>query len=143
MLTPTAAARHDDLDTGHGALARITVTTTSEYATVAVTGELDLSVTTQLHERVTTELRLSPAALILDLTDVTFCSSSALAVLLDAVTTAHARGIPSAIIATHRAILRPVELLQLGRILPIHHDHAEAHAWLSLVARLRDPAPTS
>ncbi|SEF37391.1 anti-anti-sigma factor [Amycolatopsis pretoriensis] len=142
MFTP-AAARHDDLDTGHGALARITVTTTCEHATVAVRGELDLSVTTPLHERVTTELRLSPAALVLDLTDVTFCSAGALAVLLEAVTTAHARGIPSAVIATHRAILRPIELLRLGRILPIHQDRAEALEWLSLVARLRDSEPTS
>ncbi|WP_233224059.1 STAS domain-containing protein [Amycolatopsis sp. CA-128772] len=116
---------------------RVTVTAGPGHTAVTVTGDLDLAVTASLHEQLEAELRGTPAALVLDLTGVTFCSAGALAVLLDVVTTAHARGIPCAIVATDRAVLRPVRVLQLDRVLPLHRDRAEAEDWLSLVRRLR------
>lgn len=116
---------------------RVTVTHPAGHAAVAVTGDFDLAVTASLHEQLEAELRRTPAALVLDLTGVTFCSAGALAVLLDVVTTAHARGIPCAIVATGRAVLRPVRVLQLDRVLPLHRDRAEAEDWLSLLRRLR------
>ncbi|MEV6825338.1 STAS domain-containing protein [Amycolatopsis sp. NPDC051102] len=119
------------------ARARVVVTTTAGHTAVAVTGDLDLSVTSSLHERLEAELSRRPAALVLDLAGVTFCSAGALAVLLDVVTTAHARGVPCAIVATDRAVLRPIRLLRLDRVLPLHADRAEAEDWLSLVRRLR------
>ncbi|SEF37760.1 anti-anti-sigma factor [Amycolatopsis pretoriensis] len=91
-------------------MTRTVAPTTS--ATVAVTGDLDLA-------------------------EVAFCSSGGLSVLLDAITEAHARGIPCAVIATQRAVVRPIRLLHLDRVLPLHSDRADAEAWLSLVARLR------
>ncbi|MEV4052044.1 STAS domain-containing protein [Amycolatopsis sp. NPDC049688] len=116
---------------------RVTVIPTAGHTVVAVTGDLDLTVTASLHEQLEAELRRTPEALVLDLAGVTFCSAGALAVLLDVVTTAHARGIPCAIIATGRAVLRPVRVLQLDRVLPLHADRAEAEDWLSLLRRLR------
>ncbi|MEV6828222.1 STAS domain-containing protein [Amycolatopsis sp. NPDC051102] len=115
----------------------IAVATTTDHATVAVSGEVDLSVTPRLRDLLAEELQLEPAALVVDLSDVSFCSAGGLSVLLDAVTTAHARGIPCAIIATHPAVLRPIRLLQLDRVLPVHHDRADAEDWLSLLHRLR------
>ncbi|WP_244180895.1 STAS domain-containing protein [Amycolatopsis pretoriensis] len=116
---------------------RFTVTTTADAATVAVTGDLDLSSTARLQERLDEEISLRPAALIIDLTAVGFCSSGGLSVLVTAVTNAHAGGIACAVIASQRAVVRPIKLLLLDRVLPVHPDRADAEEWLSLVARLR------
>lgn len=128
---------HRHLETGHRARTHITVTTTADAATVTVTGDLDLSTTPRLRDRLDDELKLRPTALVIDLDAVGFCSSGCLSTLLEAVTNAHARGIPCAVIATQRAVIRPVELLHLDRVLPIHADRTEAETWLALVARLR------
>ncbi|WP_103349856.1 STAS domain-containing protein [Amycolatopsis sp. CA-128772] len=117
--------------------AEVIVTTTAEHTTVAVAGELDLTVIDRLQARLTEELQLQPAALIIDLACVEFCSCGGLAVLLHAVTTAHDAGIPCAIVAASRPVLRPVRLLNLDRNLPIHPDRADVEQWLSLLARLR------
>jgi anti-anti-sigma factor len=117
--------------------ATITVTTTYEHTVVAIAGDIDLAVTAQVQERLHNELRLRPEALIIDLTDVAFCSSGGLSVLLEAVTTAHGGGLPCAVVAAQRAVLRPARLLRLDRHLPIHPTLADAETWLSLVAQLR------
>lgn len=132
---PGIVTDHRDIETGHRT--HLTVTTTADVTTVTVTGDLDLSTTPRLQDRLDDELKLRPAALIIDLDAVGFCSSGGLSTLLEAVTNAHARGIPCAIIATRRAVVRPVKLLQLDRVLPVHADRTEAETWLALVARLR------
>ncbi|WP_233223483.1 STAS domain-containing protein [Amycolatopsis sp. CA-128772] len=113
------------------------MTATADAATVVVAGDLDLSSTARLQERLDVELALRPPALISDLSEVEFCSSGGLSDLVNAVTNAHARGIVYAVIAGQRAVVRPNKLLLLDRILPIHADRADADEWLSLVARLR------
>ncbi|MFJ7212756.1 STAS domain-containing protein [Amycolatopsis sp. NPDC098790] len=113
------------------------MTTTADAATVTVSGDLDLATTPGLRDRLDVELKSRPSALIIDLEGVGFCSSGGLSALLEAATNAHARGIPCAIIATQRAVIRPIKLLQLDRVLPLHADRAEAETWLGLVARLR------
>ncbi|MEU4518957.1 STAS domain-containing protein [Amycolatopsis sp. NPDC024027] len=115
----------------------IMVTARHEHTTVAIAGEVDLAVTARVQDRLHDELRLRPEALIIDLTHVTFCSSSGLSALIEAVHDAHARGLPCAVIAGQRAVLRPIQVLHLDRVLPIHANRAGAEAWLSLVARLR------
>ncbi len=111
--------------------ARITVTSTASATTVATAGDLDLTSTARFQERLADEIHLRPAALILDLTDVTFISSHGLAILLEAVTTAHSHGITCAIIASHHAVLRPIKALRLERVLPVHTDHATAEMSLT------------
>jgi anti-anti-sigma factor len=137
MLETATTSRPREVVSWHRSPTTVTVTTTFEHTTVAVAGEIDLSVTAHLQDRLRDELRLSPGALIIDLTAVEFCSSGGLAVLLDTVTTAHARGLPCAIIATHRGLLRPIRLLRLDRVLPVHPDRADAETWLSLLPQLR------
>ncbi|WP_410675441.1 STAS domain-containing protein [Amycolatopsis sp. cmx-4-68] len=137
MPATATPCSHRDIDSGSLARTRLTVTTTADAATVAVAGDLDLSSTARLQERLGEELRLRPTALIIDLNGVGFCSSGGLSVLVDAVTNAHARGIACAVLASQRAVVRPIKLLLLDRILPIHADRADADEWLSLVARLR------
>ncbi|WP_410594842.1 STAS domain-containing protein [Amycolatopsis sp. lyj-23] len=126
-----------DLGTPHLTRTRITVTTTVDATTVSVAGDLDLATTPRLRDRLDEELKFRPAALVIDLGAVGFCSSSGLSALVEAVTGAHARGIPCAIVTTQRAVVRPIRLLRLDRVLPLHADRAEAETWLALVARLR------
>lgn len=109
---------------------RMAITTTADRTVVAVTGELDLSVTGRLATRLGEELDLAPRALVIDLTRLTFCSARALSVVLDAVTAARVTGIPVAVVADGRAVLRPVEALELGDVLPLYPTLAEAEAHL-------------
>ncbi len=137
-MPATAPPRsHRDAGAGCFARTRFSVITTADAATVAVFGDLDLSSTARLRCRLEEELSLRPVALVIDLEAVGFCSSGGLSVLVDVVTSAHARGIACAVIAGRRAVVRPIKLLLLDRVLPVHADRAAAEEWLSLVARLR------
>jgi anti-anti-sigma factor len=105
---------------------RIAITTTADRTVVAVTGELDLSVTGRLADLLGEELDLAPRALVIDLTHLAFCSARGLGVVLDAVAAARAAGIPVAVVADGRAVLRPVEALGLEAELPLYRTLAEA-----------------
>lgn len=107
---------------------RIAITTTAERTVVTVTGELDLAVTDRLAARLGDELDLAPRALVIDLTHLAFCSARGLSVVLDATAAARAAGIPVAVAAGGRAVLRPIEALGLGDALPLHRTLAEAEA---------------
>jgi anti-sigma B factor antagonist len=104
----------------------IAITTTAERTVVAVTGELDLPVTDRLAARLGEELDLAPRALVIDLTHLAFCSARGLRVVLDAVAAARATGIPVAVVADGRAVLRPVEALELDDVLPLYRTLADA-----------------
>jgi anti-anti-sigma factor len=106
--------------------ARMSITTTAERAIVAVTGELDLAVTDRLAARLGEELDLAPRALVIDLTQLAFCSARGLSVVLDAVAAARAAGIPVAVVADGRAVLRPVRALGLEDVLPLYRTLADA-----------------
>ncbi|MEV6907834.1 STAS domain-containing protein [Amycolatopsis sp. NPDC051071] len=114
----------------HVRCAGITVTTTADATVVAASGELDLTVTTRFQYLLADAVRHRPASLIVDLSGVTFISSRGLAVLLDNVTAAHAQGIPCAVIATHHCVLRPIRVLRLDRVMPVHTEHSAAEVSL-------------
>jgi anti-anti-sigma factor len=117
------------------AAARITVTTTAEAAVVTVTGEIDSTATERLGTQLALEIALGPRALLLDLTDVTFCSAQGLSVLITAKGDAHEAAIPCAIVTDRHALLRPIELLRLDRVLRVHHTFGDALDWLATQAR--------
>lgn len=105
---------------------RVAITATAERTIVTVTGELDLAVTDRLAARLGEELDLAPRALVIDLTRLAFCSARGLGVVLDAVAAARASGIPVAVAAGGRAVLRPVEALGLEDLLPLYRTLADA-----------------
>ncbi|WP_326834848.1 STAS domain-containing protein [Amycolatopsis rhabdoformis] len=111
--------------------ATIRVHAIAEATTVTVLGELDLAITDRLAEQLTAEIELRPRALVLDLTAVTFCSSQGLGVLLSAHESAGAAGVPFAVVTEQRALLRPLQLLGLDRVLLIHAGRTEARQWLA------------
>ncbi|MGW5722008.1 STAS domain-containing protein [Amycolatopsis sp. NPDC003865] len=105
---------------------RTAITTTADRTVVAVTGDLDLARTDHLASLLGEELELAPRALVIDLTGLDFCSARGLGVVLDAVSAARAAGVPVAVVAGNRAVLRPVQALGLADELPLHRTLAEA-----------------
>ncbi|MGK3204411.1 STAS domain-containing protein [Amycolatopsis sp. MEPSY49] len=105
---------------------RTAITTTAERTVVTVSGELDLARTDRLAALLREELDLAPRALVIDLTGLAFCSARGLGVVLDAVSAARAAGVPVAVVAGGRAVLRPVEALGLEDDLPLHRTLADA-----------------
>ncbi|VVJ16305.1 Uncharacterised protein [Amycolatopsis camponoti] len=105
---------------------------------VAAAGDLDLAVTDVLEALLDRELRRRPPALVVDTAAVTFCAARVLTILVDATADAVLRGVPFALAGRNRVLLRPIELLGLGRVLPIHRDTGEALSWLAAVPLLTD-----
>jgi anti-sigma B factor antagonist len=121
---------------GQAPVARFDVTTTAEAAVLSATGELDISVIGHLAGIIERELDLRPRVLVVDASAVTFCAARALTVLLTAAADAHAAGVPFAVVTRSRAVLRPLTVLGLERVLPVHGDLAEALDWLALLPDL-------
>ncbi|WP_410641119.1 STAS domain-containing protein [Amycolatopsis sp. lyj-346] len=117
------------------------VTATAEATIVAIRGEVDLPVLRRLRTRVGEEIDLAPRALVLELSGVSFCGAGGITELLVAASEAHVSGVPFAIAAAGRAVLRPIRVLGLERLLPVHGTAEEALEWLAVLPRLRSSGP--
>ncbi|MEV5717711.1 STAS domain-containing protein [Amycolatopsis mediterranei] len=115
----------------------LTVTATAEATIVAIRGEIDLPVLSRLRTRLGEEIDLAPRALVLDLPEVSFCGAGGITELLVAASEAHVSGVPFAIAAAGRAVRRPIRVLGLERLLPIHESVEAALDWLAVLPRLR------
>lgn len=120
----------------------MTVTTSGGHVVLTIRGELDAATVDEFAELVDHLLTDRQAALIIDLSKVSFCSAGALGVLVRLTDDAHSHGTPLAILATDPAVLRPVQILGLQQVLPLHATLAQASAWLDLLPRLT-PLPGS
>lgn len=92
---------------------------------MTVTGDIDMSTTSEFESQVVAALSASPTALVVDLTAVGFLGTSAMTVLVSA----HDRvGADSAIVvvADKPATRRPFELVGLTDVLSVHPTRAEA-----------------
>lgn len=89
-------------------------------------GEFDLAVSAKLADL----LQADPGAdrIVLDMTEVGYCDSSCLQVLLRLGTRLRDAGGRFAIATTVAAVVRPVELLGLGTVMPLHPTVAAARA---------------
>lgn len=105
--------------------ATMEVTTEAERAIVTVSGQIDAAVTEDLQVRLEEQLVTRPGTLVVDLTGVTFCSVTGLRVLLTVHNAAESAGIPCVLVAAQRALLRPVKMLGLDRVLRIRPSLAE------------------
>jgi anti-sigma B factor antagonist len=86
---------------------------------VSCTGELDMNTSPQLQRWITSTLTKGPNAVIVDLTDLSFLASHGIGVLVDA----HERCAPAvhfAVVAAGRYTLRPMQLLGITEMLPVH-----------------------
>ncbi|MGK3206034.1 STAS domain-containing protein [Amycolatopsis sp. MEPSY49] len=115
----------------------LVVTTTAEVSVLSVHGDLDLAGSLRLRSRLTEELGLHPAVLVLDLTGATHCSARGVAVLVEATSDAAEAGVPFAIVGCAPVVRRAIDALGLGDALPLHFTTAEAIEWLRLLERLK------
>ncbi|WIX99524.1 STAS domain-containing protein [Amycolatopsis mongoliensis] len=107
---------------------RFATTTEAGVVTVHCAGDLDLATTPRLRDVLLSPFHGSASAVVADLTETTFCDSTVFSVLVESYREALARGIPYAIAAAKTAVARPLAILGLDRVLPLHTGIAEARA---------------
>ena len=115
-----------------GDLMTLTTTWIGSTAVVAVTGELDLHTSRDLMASVDeTFTRPGLAAVVIDLTGVSFLGSSGLGTL--AALTTRTPAVPVRLVSTpqNRAVARPWETMNLQQTLPLHADINAALASLA------------
>ncbi|EME60869.1 STAS domain-containing protein [Amycolatopsis decaplanina] len=98
----------------------ISITASATDTVVTVSGEIDLGVSDDLRRALDEELRFTPAALIADLSAISFCDSSGFTVLVQIRTKAEEAGVPFIIVTQERALLRPMALLGLDAVFIVH-----------------------
>jgi anti-sigma B factor antagonist len=94
---------------------------------LTVSGEIDLSNGSALAEDIAHHLDARPSVLVVDLRAVTFLGSTGLSVLVEA----WQRGAPATalrVVATDRAVLRPMQISELDQVLPVYATVDEALA---------------
>ena len=90
-----------------------TLTRTAKSTVVTLAGDLDAADVPRLRRIVSGELGLRPPALLVDLTDVPFCSARVLNYLAGQAKDARRSGVRFAVVAQQRTVLRPLALLGL------------------------------
>ncbi|WP_329046964.1 STAS domain-containing protein [Amycolatopsis sp. NBC_01488] len=107
---------------------RFATTTDAGVVTVHCAGDLDLATTARLRDTLLSPFRGGATAVVADLTATTFCDSTVFSVLVESYREALAHDIPYAIAAARVAVARPLAILGLDRVLPVHLEIAEARA---------------
>lgn len=105
--TDTADAPFDDV---------ITLSTSTDATgavTVTVVGEVDTFTAPVLRASLDTQLELQPSELVIDLCGVQFLGSAGLAVLVETQKSARTREVGLTLVASTRAVTRPLEVTGL------------------------------
>lgn len=99
---------------------------TPELSVYRLRGEFDFAVSPKLADLFPAD----PGArrVVVDMTEVRFCDSSCLQALLRLAGRLHEAGGRFAIASTVPAVVRPIELLGLGAVLPVHPSVEAARA---------------
>src|SRR5437870_268133 len=95
---------------------------------VHVRGEVDLGTAPPL-ERALSDMCATtrpPDSIVVDLTEVTFCASAGLALLAATHQRCHSRQVPLRLVVTNPAILRPLRVTGLDKVLELHGSIANA-----------------
>ena len=104
----------------------VRVAATEHMVVLRVSGELDMLtapiLTEHVQEQLTRDTTGGPRTVVFDLTGVSFLGSAGLAVLAHAHTAASDRGDAVQVVATARAVLRPLEVTGLNKVLDIRPD---------------------
>ena len=107
VSSDTAEAPFDDVIT------LSTQTGADGVVTVTVVGEVDTFTAPVLRSSLDTQLEQSPRELVIDLSGVQFLGSAGLAVLVETQKAARSRDVALRLIATTRAVTRPLEVTGL------------------------------
>lgn len=123
--------------TRHGASPRTTHPAHPATTIVSLYGEIDIFTSPALRERLLRALRLSTGPLVLDLSRVSFCDVSGLAVLVGTQRRARALGITLRLAAPSSQTVRLLRVTGLDRFLTTHgSDQGEPRPY-SLPAQTR------
>ncbi|MGY1709705.1 STAS domain-containing protein [Geodermatophilus sp. SYSU D00758] len=90
-----------------------TATSEDGEVTVTVVGEVDTFTAPVLRSSLDTQLEQQPKALVIDLSGVQFLGSAGLAVLVETQKSARSRDVDLRLVATTRAVTRPLEVTGL------------------------------
>lgn len=108
----------------------VRVRTVPEAVVVAASGDLDLGSAPVLRERARAVLDDRPAALIVDLDGIGFCGSAGLQVLAELVAETADGGVPLAVVAGRRPVVRAVRLSHLDEAFTLHATVEDARDWI-------------
>lgn len=103
-------------------LLRVDIAARGRAVVVSVEGELDLATVPILRERLgeVGDVSDSPSPLVVDLSAVTFISSSGLALLVDLNNRCGERGVRLGVVTTGSVVPRAIQVTALDQILAIH-----------------------
>lgn len=120
----TDAARPRQRHSGHGW--SLDVHGTGDLDVYTLHGEFDFAVSPKLAELLPADP--GPARIVLDMTEVGYCDSSCLQAFLRLSTRLRESGGRLAVVTEVPAVVRPIELLGLGEVMPVHPTVAAARA---------------
>ncbi len=109
-----------------GQQVNIVVDKAADHAVLRVSGEIDLLTANVLGERIREQLVPANNLLVLDLSDVAFLGSAGLAEIVSASQAGTDGGIRLVLVATNRAVLRPLEATGLLSLLTVYETVDEA-----------------
>jgi anti-sigma B factor antagonist len=116
-------------DNGRGKLV-LSLTRDAGVALATVSGEIDLATARAFTQHLESTLAGPPTAVIADLNQVAFLSSSGLAALQIFAHAANSANVAFCLVSAQRAMLRHLQLTALDRDMTIKPTVAEARAWL-------------
>lgn len=97
-------------------------------AVVEVAGEIDMACDQPIRAAVADQLDRRPAGLVLDLTRIDFFGSTGIQLVVETVVKAADRGVALALATDRRAVLRPLEITDVHRMVAIHPSVRDALA---------------
>jgi anti-sigma B factor antagonist len=101
--------------------------TCDDVVVLVVDGEIDYEASPQLKERMLAHIKANRRRLVLDLSSATFIDSTAIGVLMGAVTRLReAGGEPLAIVCTYEKVLQIFEISGLDSVVALHRSRDEA-----------------
>jgi anti-anti-sigma factor len=96
------------------------------HTVIAVHGELDIATTASLRNRILTILKDTTTPVIIDLSGVSFCDASGLALLVGARRRARLHGLTIALVAPCPHVAKLLRITGLDRVFTIHPTLASA-----------------
>jgi anti-anti-sigma factor len=99
--------------------AAVAVEHIGSVAVLHVTGEVDMEAEPMLRESLAAALAPAPAALVVDLTGVTFFASAGLHVLVDLQHDMTARSLEMRVVADSRIVLRPMAITGVDQLVTV------------------------
>ncbi|WP_103347608.1 STAS domain-containing protein [Amycolatopsis sp. CA-128772] len=114
----------------------LSITREAGVVLATVSGEIDLATAHAFAQHLEATLAGAPSAVIADLDEVTFLSSSGLAALQIFAHAANSAGVAFCLVSGQRTMLRHLQLTGLDRDMTIKPTVADARTWLS-----GEPAP--